>query len=216
MDGAQAPGTGKVGARMAAKKEKAGDYEILLSTRLGGKEMILGHDAKNNEYPYMTCYRQFNFMGDEAFPEAIGSDDYFTIIKLFAERLQEQANIVEQFRAERSLPYTTLGREHCRQREEEESLTGKLIIIAPSSLAPEYRTADCQLGFATGGFGCNPNAGGRAVYFKELYSGQECRWNIGDVLGIADTEKLPNWAKAKLEEYTKQRTTPKKERGEER
>ena len=35
-------------------------------------------------------------------------------------------------------------------------------------LAPEYRTSDCQLGFATGGFGCTPGAGGSAVYFEEL------------------------------------------------
>ena len=197
---------------MTAGKEKAGDYEILLSTRLGGEEIILGHDDKNKEYPYMTSYRKFNFLGDEFYPDSIGSDDYLLIIKLYLQRLQKQVEKVEQFRAERNLPYITLGQEHCRRREENESLVGRLIILSPSSLAPEYRTADCQLGFATGGFGCSPDSTGRAVYFKELYSGQECRWNINNVLGIADIDKLPDWAKKKLQEHEQVRAVSKKAR----
>ena len=84
-------------------------------------------------------------------------------------------------------------------------------IIAPSSLAAEYRTADCQLGFAVGGFGCSAGARGRAVYFQELYSGERCRWDATDILGIADLDKLPDWAKEKLKE--RERTQPKKEKG---
>ena len=37
-----------------------------------------------------------------------------------------------------------------------------------------------------------------------------------DVLGVADHNKLPEWAKERLAEYEKKRTTPKKERGEAR
>ena len=115
------------------------------------------------------------------------------------------------------MPIETLDREHCRERGEKESLEGKLIILRPTSLAPEYRTADCQLGFATGGFGCSPGAGGRAVYFEELYSGERCRWESGDVLGIADPDTLPDWAKEKLTERETQHSKPKKlERGEAR
>ena len=95
-------------------------------------------------------------------------------------------------------------------------MQGKLVVLRPTSLAPEYRTADCQLGFALGGFGCTPGARGRAVYFEELYSGERCRWDITDVLGVADHNKLPEWAKERLAEYEKKRTTPKKERGEAR
>lgn len=201
---------------MTDKREKAGDYDIILATRLGGKELILGYDAGNKTYKYMTAYRQTNFMGDEVYPEAIGSEDYFAVMKIFIERLQKQAQALEAFRAERQVPFLALGAEHCRQRAAEESLEGKLIIISPASLAPEYRTADCQLGIALGGFGCSPNANGRAVYFEELYSGQKCRWEASDVLGIADRSKLPDWAKTKLAEYEKQHAVPQKERGEAR
>ena len=54
------------------------------------------------------------------------------------------------------------------------------------------------------------NAGGRAVFFQELYSGEKCRWEIGDVLGIADMDKLPDWAKAKVEEREQQKEEGKK------
>ena len=197
------------------QKEMAGDYEVIQSLRLGGKVMLIGYNPNDQDGKYMTCYKESNFMG-EFFTKAMASDDYMEIVKLFSERLQEQMEKVKQFRTERGVPLETLGAEHCRKRGEGENLAGKLIILRPSSLSPEYRTADCQLGYATGGFGCSPGAGGRAVYFRELYSGEECRWNIGDVLGIADTEKLPEWAKQKVAEHEKARAERKKERREER
>ena len=193
------------------QKEMAGDYEVIQSLRLGSKVMLIGYNPNDKDGKYMTCYKESNFMG-EFFTKAMASDDYMEIIKLFSERLQEQMEKVKQFRMERGVPLETLGIEHCRKRGENENLTGKLIILRPSSLSPEYRTADCQLGYATGGFGCSPGAGGRAVYFRELYSVEECRWNIGDVLGIADMEKLPDWAKQKVAEHEKARADRKKER----
>lgn len=199
------------------KREMAGDYEILQSVRLGGKEVLLGYNPKDGCAPYMTSYRAVNFLGDYTYPEAIGGNDYLEIMQTFLKRVQEQAKVVEQFREKRKVPIETLGREHCRERGEKESLEGKLIILRPASLAPEYRTADFQLGFATGGFGCSPGAGGRAVYFEELYSGERCRWEIGDMLGIADPDTLPDWAKEKLSERETQHSKPKKlERGEAR
>ena len=182
------------------KCEMAGDYEILQAVRLGGKEILLGYNPKDGCAPYMTSYRAVNFLGDYTYPEAIAGTDYLEIMRAFLNRVQEQAKVVAQFREKRNVPIETLGREHCRERGEK-----------------EYRTADCQLGFATGGFGCSPGAGGRAVYFEELYSGERCRWEIGDVLGIADPDTLPDWAKEKLSERETQYNKSKKlERGEAR
>ena len=197
------------------EKEKVGEYEVVYSLRLGGKVLLTGCNEKNTEAPYMTCCKVSGPFGEVYGDMVIGSD-YLAIMRLFSDRLQEQVKSVERTRAEHNVPLETLGMEHCRKRGEEENLAGNLIIIRSSSLAPEYRTADCQLGYATGGFGCSPGAGGRAVYFRELISGEECRWNIGDVLGIADMEKLPEWAKQKVAEHEKARAERKKERGEAR
>ena len=189
----------------------AGDYEIMQSFRMGGATMLIGYNP--GDATYMTCYQDYDFLGNERFSEAIGSESYVEIMDVFLQRLQEQTEKVRAFQVERAMPVTVLGREYCLPCSDE-SLEGKLVIIRPASLAPEYRTADCQLGYALGGFGCTPGARGRAVYFKELYSGEECRWDITDVLGVADREKLLDWAKEKLAEYEKSHTAPKKERGE--
>ena len=39
------------------QKEMAGDYEVLQKIRLGGKVLIFGHNPKDTEAPYMTCYQ---------------------------------------------------------------------------------------------------------------------------------------------------------------
>ena len=195
------------------QKDMAGDYEVIQSLFIGGKSLLIGYNPNDKDGKYMTCFKEINEIGT-FFTKAMASDDYLEIARLFSERLQEHLEKVEQFRAQRNVPLETLDKEHCRTRGKGESLVGKLIILRPTSLAPEYRTADCQLGFATGGFGCAPNPRGRAVNFRQLYSGEECRWNIGDVLGIADMEKLPEWAKQKVAELEKTRVEKKKERGE--
>lgn len=140
-----------------------------------------------------------------------GGDGYVEILQIFLNRLQDQQKAVAEFREKRAVPIEVLGAEHCRERGEKESLEGKLVILRPTSLAAEYRTADCQLGYAVGGFGCSAGARGRAVYFQELFSGERCRWDVSDVLGIADLTKLPDWAKEKVKEHD--RNPLKKARG---
>lgn len=84
---------------------------------------------------------------------------------LTIERLQMQLEKVKEFRAARNIPQVVFGAEDCLPQSEE-SFQGKPIVVRSSSLAPEYRTADCQLGFAISGFGCTPGSRGRAVFFR--------------------------------------------------
>ena len=183
--------------------DMAGDYKITHQFRIGGRTLVLGHNPEDHETPYLVCYQDFG-LGFPRFTEAVGSDDYLEIVELFSQRLQQQIEAVKQQRAERNLPFTILTLEHCRRREPEESLEGKLVIVKANNISPEYRSADYQLGYALGGFGCKPGAGGRAVFFEELYSGERSRWDVGDILGIADLDKLPEWAKTKVGEHEKE------------
>lgn len=130
-----------------AVPEMAGDYEILQSVRLGGRMMLLGYNPRDKEMPYMTCYQQYNLLGEKIFPQAVAGDNYVEILQIFLNRLQDQQKAVAEFREKRAVPIEVLGAEHCRERGEKESLEGKLVILRPTSLAAEYRTADCQLGY---------------------------------------------------------------------
>ena len=191
----------------SAEPDKAGDYEIIQSIRMGGRVLLMGFNPKDETY--MTCYQQYNFLGETIYPEAVASKDYLEIANTFIERLQMQLEKAKEFRAARIIPQVVLGAEDCLPQSEE-SFQGKLIVVRSSSLAPEYRTADCQLGFAISGFGCTPGSRGCAVFFQELYSVERCRWDASDILGVANPEKIPDWAKEKLREYERKRTEPKK------
>ena len=201
------------GSRKAQNPTKPVTTRSYSPFRMGGRVLLMGFNPKDETY--MTCYQQYNFLGETMYPEALACKSYLEIAETFLNRLQAQVEKVKAFRAARNVPYAVLGVDDCLPPSEG-SLQGKLIVLRPTSLAPEYRTADCQLGFALSGFGCTPGARGRAVYFEELYSGERCRWDASDILGVANPEKIPDWAKEKLREYEKKRTEPKKDRGEAR
>ena len=55
--------------------EKAGNYEILQSIRLGGCVMLLGYNPQDKEATYMTCYQPFNALGEKVFPQAVASEN---------------------------------------------------------------------------------------------------------------------------------------------
>lgn len=63
----------------------------------------------------------------------------------------------------------------------------------------DRRTADYQYFLADGGNGCRAEAIGRAIFGQNLYTGKRSRWERQDILGIADPQKLPDWAKERLE-----------------
>ena len=64
----------------------AGDYEIMQSFRMGGATMLIGYNP--GDTTYMTCYQDYDFLGNERFSEAIGSESYVEIMDVFLQRLQ--------------------------------------------------------------------------------------------------------------------------------
>ena len=54
-------------------------------------------------------------------------------------------------------------RSHCDDMTGQE-LEGKVLVMSPFTLKESYWAPENQLWLATGGFGCAPNAAGRAVY----------------------------------------------------
>lgn len=84
-----------------------------------------------------------------------------------------------------------------------QNLTGKVLVMSPSTLKESYWAQENQLWLATGGFGCSPTAAGRAVYATCLGDGEHTRWNRSDFIGILREECLPDWARemiAKIEQ----------------
>ena len=96
------------------------------------------------------------------------------------------------------------GIQHCVKEAWREDLEGKVLVLSPDSLKESYWEPKNQLWLAEGGFGCSPNAAGRAVYANCLGDGEHTRWDRSDFIGVLDEQYLPDWAKPRLAELTGQ------------
>lgn len=68
-------------------------------------------------------------------------------------------------------------------------LTGRVIVLKHSALNRRYQSPRFQLFKATGGFGCQADGLGRAVFVHSLADFEDGRYNRSDFIGIA-TEDL--------------------------
>lgn len=89
-------------------------------------------------------------------------------------------------------------RSHCDSMIGRE-LDKQILVLSPTTLKESCWSPQNQLWLAGGGFGCHPNASGRAVYATCLGDGEHTRWNRSDFIGILRNEHLPEWAKESLE-----------------
>jgi hypothetical protein len=70
---------------------------------------------------------------------------------------------------------------------------GKTLVLAASVLGENYRHGEFQLWGGAGGFGCNPEAMGTAVFVKCLHDGEDARFRRGDFLGVVKPEVIQEY-----------------------
>ena len=120
--------------------------------------------------------------------------------------VESHAGILDIFVNEFREAQDALGmftRSHCDDMTGQE-LEGKVLVMSPMTLKESYWAPENQLWLATGGFGCAPNAAGRAVYATCLGDGEQTRWNRSDFIGILKEEHLPDWARESLEQIRRE------------
>ena len=195
-----------------SNKRNIEGYEEIICIKFAGIYTLLAENPKA-EYPYLICNIKYdNPLGFEERYDGVATDNYIEAMREFVNRVDGLVTELETEQRESGLPLQTLTSAECTPNGLKEDLTGKVIIIKPEILAPEYRRAEKQLKIALSGFGCNPDSRGNAVYCKELYSGKESCFERYDILGVADIEKLPEWAKIKLAPKEKAiKTSPEKD-----
>lgn len=125
----------------------------------------------------------------------------------FSDRIKTQAELVRQTRAERGISDEPLTRDACLPGGLDDNIAGKLVIIRPEIMQDDKRTADYQYFVAEHGNGCRAEALGLGVFGKTLYTGESGRWDRPDILGMADPEKLPDWAKERLKALHSEKQT---------
>lgn len=177
------------------EKRMADNYEITRAIRIGGKEVVFGVD-ESNEYPYFCAIYSANELFYQYNECMVG--EYAEIMKLFGQRIQAQAERVLAEQEKITVPLEPLTADDCYPNDYQKSINGEVVAIRVASLAPEYRTANCQLVLVTGGNGSHAKCRGNACFCINLYTGEHTRWERYDVQGVVKPEKLPAWAKERL------------------
>ena len=198
-------------------RRMAGDYEIIQAIHIGDREIVLGEKPQSESGDkYMCAFCQQNELF-AAYSEVMCSDNYAEMVKMFGERVTEQA---EKTRVAMNKPKIQgiddrpITASDCTVASYEDDLNNKIVVIKPEVLRREYRRATCQLKLCTGGFGAYPRSRGSACFCIDLYTGKESRYERMDILGIMEPEKLPGWAKHGLLTVQQERAKKEQHKGE--
>lgn len=195
---------------MAKNEPRMADtYEIETSFYLNGKEIVFGADEKA-ELRYMVGFCSINpIFGFEQYHDCIGTNNYAEAMQEFGQRIKAEAELALETQRKRGI-FDTLTIDDCIPGSRNGDYEGELVVIRADVLQRDKQTADYQLCRATGGFGCKPSAGGRAVFCQTVYDNREMRYDRTDVLGVIKPERVPDWAKERIavKEQNRNRAEP--------
>ena len=191
------------------RKRYIDGYVERAGIQFGGKSIVLAENAQNPG-SYLICnITRDNPLGMEERGDIIRTEDYIHAMREFAKRIDTTAATLSADRIAADIPHKPLTSDDCVPDSQHADWEGKLIIIKPETLAPEYRVAEHQLCYCIGGFGSKAEARGNKVYVKELLSGDKCYYQRYNVAGVADTAKIPQWAADKFTEQNKRKSKSK-------
>lgn len=182
--------SGKMGRRMAE------NYEITQGIRIGDKEVVFGMDEKA-ELPYFCAFYTDNSIFG-SYHECMAGDDYAEIMELFADRVKAQCQKVHEEQEKAAVPREIITERMCTPMFQCGDIAGKVMAVKAGVLRPEYRSAQYQLVYVTGGNGAREGSMGTACCCTVLYSGGHERWERYDLQGEVKPEFLPDWAKERL------------------
>ena len=184
------------------EKRMVENYEITQGIRIGDKQVVFGGDEKN-EMPYLCAFYTSNGIL-ESYQECMVGDDYVEIMELFADRVKTQCVKVHGEQEKVTVPREKITADKCIPTFQCGDITGRVMAVKPEAIRPEYRSAEHQLIYVTGGNGAGERSFGSACYCITLYSGEHGRWERYDLAGEVKPECLPEWAKEKFAEIQKQ------------
>lgn len=197
---------------MEKEKRMIGEYEVLCSVNVGGRETVLASNEKNTDgAKYMCGFVERNDLF-ELCNDCMVSDDYIEIVHLFGSRVHSEAERFQKELKQLDIPITVITQDDCIPDHYSHDINGKIIAIDPKALKPEYQRADRQLYLVTGGFGASANSRGSAVFCKNIHTGQTTRFERMDVMGEIKPECMPDWAKEKVQEMEQNRAKKHKEK----
>jgi hypothetical protein len=178
--------------------------EVQFEMYLGDREVLLLLDPNSAEMPYLVGYCTMNGLGLEELTELVGGNDYLEATEEFLSRVQGQIEQVRTDRTRSAEPQEAFCKEYCLPGGLEQDLNGRVVVLKPEMLRPEYRNIAHQLLLVHGGFGAAPNARGTAVFATNVFSGEKRDCRRHQVAGILNPAFAPEWVKPGVEKIRAQ------------
>lgn len=194
---------------MNDEKRMAGSYEIIHAVHIGDREIVVGDSSVAGPDERFMCAHAVSNDFFCRYDDVITSDDFPEIMSIFGKRITEQS---EKTRQELITPIiqgidvTPFQKHDCKPVSYADDINGKIVVIKPDVLRPEYQRSTNQLKLCTGGFGASPNSRGSACFCMDLYTGKTSRFERSDVMGTLEPDQLPKWAQHHLKLHLNQQT----------
>lgn len=189
-----------------AKKEVIEGYTVQSSVSIGNKRIIYAKDeTEKMEMPYMKCIAVPNSLFIR-YENAVVSDSFEDIMKLFADDVKAEAIIIETENRARGASDLPPFKASELIRDNDECIEGKVVAINPKYLFDGYKSMPYQLYYITGGNGAMADHYGNACFCNQLCTGKETRIERYEVLGIVPDDKLPDFARKTLEKLKEEKT----------
>lgn len=192
------------------EKEYAGSYEVQQVVEVGRKRFVIGVD-KNNVDPYMVADSR-PFMGGYFYENVGVSGEYLDVLEEFIDRQKTELEWIRTDRKERKSDGIPFDQAACLEKSSERNYSGQILVVDASRMAPEFRIKEHQLVLGQYGFGVEPNARGRKIFGRDLWTGEKVEISRYNVLGILKPQETPKWAKENAAIFLRQE----KQRGAER
>ena len=171
-------------------------HKVTHSVHLGDREIFLAVQ-QDAPLPFYVGYMEVSYeLGLARFSGIEGTTEYTEAWELFIQRLQKQ---IEQVRAQRQEHHAPqlLTEADCIRDSRAGDYEGKVLVMRPGVLRPEYWNAAHQLYFAVGGNGARAGSHGTKVFCINIYTGEHTYIRRTDVMGAIEPDHLPGWAKEK-------------------
>lgn len=146
-------------------------HKVTHSVHLGDREIFLAVQ-QDAPLPFYVGYMEVSYeLGLARFSGIEGTTEYTEAWELFIQRLQKQ---IEQVRAQRQEHHAPqlLTEADCIRDSRAGDYEGKVLVMRPGVLRPEYWNAAHQLYFAVGGNGARAGSHGTKVFCINIYTGE--------------------------------------------
>lgn len=160
-----------------------------------GDNMLLVAENKNADERFLCGSLECNEIF-QTLNNCVVSNDYIAIMQEYSKRT---VNEVELWREQHPNVMSVYGKEKYSPIQTKDNLNGKIVVLNADNLRRECQSEEHQLFYVTGGNGALPNSLGTKVYGYNLFSKESTYVRRTSIVGIADKDKLPEWATKNLD-----------------